>query len=127
MREGAVVEINIKEEAPNVVTETRFKQLVNAGYLAEVICQDAVKKKAYWHGSWIIRVVNQNRTFGKYLVPARSGRGGAGADITIREFKTVNGLISFLNDCGFKQATIPLHSGGTATHVIHEDDDEIMR
>ena len=32
-------------EAPNVVTEARFRELVESGYSAEILCQESAHKK----------------------------------------------------------------------------------
>jgi hypothetical protein len=83
-------------EAPNVITETRFRTLMQSGYLAEVYCQSsAFNKSAVWYGVWVIRIIDEDRTFMKLLVPARS-MSDKHDEIRIREFKTANGLISFL-------------------------------
>lgn len=112
---------NFSNEAPNVVTENRFRTLMQSGYQAEVVCRSAAfRKSAVWYGEWIIRVVDQDRTFEKLLVVARSGT-SENSEIRIREFKTANGLISFLSGMGCSHVNIPLHEGGRSTHVLPED------
>lgn len=114
--------IEIDKEAPNVVTETLFKSLMRSGYQAEVVCKaEATKKSAVWYGIWIIRVVNKDRTFEKLLVPARQSA-GAEDEIRIREFKTANGLISFMQGVGFTQVNIPLNEGGRSSHILSSED-----
>ena len=111
----------LNKEAPNVVTETLFRSLMRSGYLAEVVCKtEATKKSAVWYGLWIIRVVNQDRSFEKLLVPARQ-RANADDEVRIREFKTANGLISFMQGIGFTHVNIPLKEGGRSTHVLPAD------
>ena len=111
----------LNKEAPNVVTETLFRSLMRSGYLAEVVCKtEATKKSAVWYGLWIIRVVNQDRSFEKLLVPARQ-RANAEDEVRIREFKTANGLISFMQNIGFTHVNIPLKEGGRSTHVLPAD------
>lgn len=112
---------DINKEAPNVVTETLFRSLVQNGYQAEVVCRStAFKKAAVWYGEWIIRVVNQDRTYEKLLVPARK-RAKPDDEISIRTFKTANGLISFMQGMGFEHVDIPLHEGGRSTHTLTDN------
>jgi hypothetical protein len=110
---------NIQDnEAPNVVTETRFRTLMQSGYLAEVLCQSAAyNKSAVWYGKWMIRIIDEDRTFMKLLVPTRS-MSDKHDEIRIREFKTANGLISFLASMGCTHANVPLQEGGVSTHAL---------
>ncbi|MFV1630804.1 hypothetical protein [Phaeobacter sp. JH20_18] len=111
---------DIHKEAPNVVTETLFKSLLLSGYQAEVVCKSAARKKAaMWYGEWVIRVVNQDRSYEKMLVSARS-RARQDEEIVLRTFKTINGLVSFLNPMGFTHINVPMDEGGRATHVLPE-------
>ncbi len=120
-KESAVVGNELNKEAPNVVTETLFRSLMHSGYQAEVVCKtSAHKKAAVWYGLWVIRVVNQDRTYEKLLVPARK-RAGQEDEISVRTFKTANGLISFLQSVGFEQAHIPLVEGGRSIHSLGEN------
>ncbi|MEL6789500.1 MAG: hypothetical protein AAFO78_02900 [Pseudomonadota bacterium] len=107
--------------APNVVTEGRLRSLMAEGFNAEVICtSSATRKAAVWYGKWVIRGVSQDGSSERLLVLSR-----ASADkdeVQIREFKTANGLISFLSDLGCSHANIPLKEGGRSTHTLHEGD-----
>lgn len=101
--------MDLKQEAPNVVTEPRFRDLVAEGYLVEVVCKEAAYKKGpNWHGAWIMRVVS-DEGLEKLLVTARTRT--SRNDIKIREIKTVTGVISFLQGVGFSHADIPLEEG----------------
>ncbi|UUV08690.1 hypothetical protein [Ruegeria sp. YS9] len=112
---------DINKEAPNVVTETFLRTLVQRGYQAEVVCRTtATKKAAVWYGVWIIRVVNQDRTYEKLLVSARN-RAYADEEIAARIFKTANGLISFMREMGFEHVDIPMVEGGRSTHVLTDN------
>ena len=105
--------MDLEKAAPNVVTETRFRDLAAEGYTVEVVAQsDALKKGPSWHGVWIIRAVSDDG-MEKLLVTART-RTSRG-DIKIREFKTVTGVISFLVGIGFSHADIPLEEGQRTT------------
>ena len=105
--------MDLEKAAPNVVTETKFRDLAAEGYTVEVVAQsDALKKGPSWHGVWIIRAVSDDG-MEKLLVTART-RTSRG-DIKIREFKTVTGVISFLVGIGFSHADIPLEEGQRTT------------
>jgi len=113
---------DLNKEAPNVVTQTLFRSLVHKGYQAEVVCKtSAHKKAAVWYGSWIILVVSKDRSYEKLLVPARK-RAGKDDEVTVRTFKTANGLISFLEEVGFTQVNIPLVEGGRSTHALLDEE-----
>lgn len=100
---------DLEKEAPNVVTELRFRDLVANGYRVEVVCKaDAFKKGPNWHGVWIMRCVSDDG-LEKLLVTARTRT--SRNDIKIREIKTVTGVISFLQGIGFSHADIPLGQG----------------
>ena len=71
-------------EAPNVVTEARFRELVESGYSAEILCQESAHKKGpSYYGVWIMRVVSDDGVE-KLLVTARTRT--TYNDIKIREF-----------------------------------------
>jgi hypothetical protein len=96
------VRTDLNKEAPNVVTETQFRVLLQQGYQAEVVCKTpAFRKNAVWYGEWFIRAVTEDRSVEK-----------------LRLFKTANGLISFLEGFGFDPIHIPLRKGGRALHVL---------
>ncbi len=94
---------------------------MQSGYQAEVLCQSAAyNKSAVWYGIWVIRIVNEDRSYEKLLVPARS-MSGKHDEIRIREFKTANGLISFLAGIGCSHVNVPLQQGGRSTHFLREE------
>lgn len=101
--------MDLSNEAPNVVTEPRFRDLVASGYRVELVCKtDAFRKGPNWHGVWILRAVS-DEGMEKLLVTARTRT--SRNDIKIREIKTVTGVISFLQGIGFSHADIPLEEG----------------
>ena len=108
--------IDLDREAPNVVTELQFKVLLRKGYRVEIIARgDPEKRGAFWYGDWIIAVVNEDRSAQKILVPARS-RDYDEEEIRFREFKTANGLLSFMHKFGFPAVSIPMVAGGRTLH-----------
>ena len=112
MKRARETGMGIDKEAPNVVTTKHFHDLLRSGYLAEVVCtQTAYKKAAFWYGEWLIRVVNADRTYEKYVSAIRAPR-TTNERIQIRTAKTINGLVSILHDAGFRHPTIPLEEGG---------------
>lgn len=109
---------DLDKEAPNVVTEPRFRQLLAKGYQAEVVCQaEAYCKAAVWYGEWIIRVVNRDRTIEKLLVNIpRRAKGNP--VVTVKVFKTINGLSSFMHRAGFTHVHVPFQRGGRSSQAI---------
>ena len=107
-------------EAPNVVTEARFRELVESGYSAEILCQESAHKKGpSYYGVWIMRVVSDEGVE-KLLVTARTRT--TYNDIKIREFKTITGVVSFLIGIGFSHADVPLEEGQRTTHKLAKTD-----
>lgn len=112
--------MDLTNEAPNVVTEAGFRDLVASGYRVEVVCkEDAYKKGPSWHGVWILRVVSDEGVE-KLLVTARTRT--SSNDIKIREIKTVTGVISFLHGIGFSHADVPLEQGKRTVHKLSSEE-----
>ena len=112
--------MDLEKEAPNVVTEPRFRDLAACGYRVEVICkEDAFRKGPSWHGVWILRVVSDDGVE-KLLVTARTRT--TRNDIKIREIKTVTGVVSFLQGIGFTHADVPLAEGKRTVHKLTSEE-----
>ena len=112
--------MNWEVEAPNVVTEARFRELVESGYSAEILCQESAHKKGpSYYGIWILRAVSDEGVE-KLLVTARTRT--THNDIKIREFKTITGVVSFLVGIGFSHADVPLEEGQRTTHKLFATD-----
>ena len=112
--------MNWEVEAPNVVTEARFRELVESGYSAEILCQESAHKKGpSYYGIWIMRAVSEDGVE-KLLVTARTRT--THNDIKIREFKTITGVVSFLVGIGFSHADVPLEEGQRTTHKLASAD-----
>jgi hypothetical protein len=62
-------------EAPNVVTEARFRELVESGYSAEILCQESAHKKGpSYYGVWVMRaVLNRPGFTGEFFVQNLGG------------------------------------------------------
>ena len=107
-------------EAPNVVTEARFRELVESGYSAEILCQESAHKKGpSYYGVWIMRAVS-DEGIEKLLVTARTRT--TYNDIKIREFKTITGVVSFLIGIGFSHADVPLEESQRTSHKLAATD-----
>lgn len=103
------------KEMPNVVSETQFAKLVKQGFHVEVVAAtDATKVSSVWYGVWFVRVVSEDGSVEKLLTTARSASGG----FDRREFKTANGLISFLHRHGFNSSRVPHYEGGRETYSL---------
>ena len=108
--------MNWEVEAPNVVTEARFRELVDSGHSAEILCQESAHKKGpSYYGVWILRAVSDDGVE-KLLVTARTRT--THNDIKIREFKTITGVVSFFIGIGFAHADVPLKEGQRTVHKL---------
>jgi len=113
--------MDLEQEAPNVVTEPRFRDLVESGYSAEILCKESAHKKGpSYYGVWIVRAVS-DEGMEKLLVTARTRT--TRNDIKIREFKTITGVVSFLVGIGFTHADVPLEEGQRTSHKLNPADD----
>jgi hypothetical protein len=116
MEESVSRAMNWDIEAPNVVTEARFRELVERGYSAEILCQESAHQKGpSYYGVWIMRVVSDDGVE-KLLVTARTRT--TYNDIKIREFKTISGVVSFFLGLGFTHVDLPLVAGTSRSHKL---------
>ena len=107
-------------EAPNVVMEGGFRELVENGYSAEILCQASAHKKGpSYYGVWVMRAVSDDGVE-KLLVTARTRT--TYNNIKIREFKTITGVVSFLIGIGFAHADVPLEKGQRTSHKLTASD-----
>lgn len=110
-------------EAPNVVTEARFRELVESGYSAEILCRETAHKKGpTYYGVWIMRVVSDDGVE-KLLVTARART--SFNDIKVREFKTISGVMSFFILLGFTEVSFPLVAGTSSKQKLPASTDQI--
>lgn len=94
-----------QQSPPDVVTEDRFRQLVSSGWRIEVMCLGAAHKRhANYFGQWSIRAVSPEGGTVRRLVTARNLA-------EMRSFRTINGLVSFLEELGVATPRIPLREG----------------
>ncbi|WP_308917184.1 hypothetical protein [Jannaschia sp. LMIT008] len=110
--------IDLQKEAPNVVTEPKFRELLAQGYQAEVLCRsDAYYKSAVWYGAWVLRVVDREGTFERLLVNIPRRVTGE-PEVAIKVFKTINGLTTFMARMGFTHIHVPLLEGGRSSLAL---------
>ena len=103
-----------------MVTEARFRELVERGYSAEILCRESARQKGpSYYGVWIMRVVSDDGVE-KLLVTARTRT--TYNDIKIREFKTITGVVSFFLGLGFAHVALPLVAGASQTHKLAPSD-----
>lgn len=102
------------DDAPNVVSEEGLRMYVRQGFRLEVVCR-TVPERRYnaWYGKWIIRAVSPDGLAEKLLVTSRS-------ILKVREFKTLTGLVSFLQEFGFAVLSVPMEDGGRVQHTLPE-------
>ena len=113
--EVARLSSNPGRDDARVVTEIDLKSLLRQGYTVDVIAQDEPYRRGpMWYGLWIVVAVDDNRTFERTLTSMRR----KGQDRTPREFKTANGLLSFLHRLGFRSITVPMEQDSRATHKL---------
>ena len=90
----------------NAVTEAGRRDLVEQNHILEILCAKSPKRKSsVWYGLWTMRAVSQDG-HERHLVTAR--RRKTPNDISVREFKTVTGVVSFLLGIDFSNANIPM-------------------
>lgn len=106
--EDLSVSTPITNSAPNVVSEDGLREELTRGWQIEVICKKAAEKRqANWHGAWGIRIVSPDGNLERTLVTYRK-------DMDQRLFRTINGLVSFLSECGVTRPCVPMLQGQRA-------------
>lgn len=104
------------DKGPDVVSDDGLRELLSLGHQAVVICSEApVQKSYFWHGLWHVLCVSLDGQSERLLVSARRDAQGS---VKPREFRTVNGLISFLHGLGFRMVTVPMEDGGRVGHTL---------
>lgn len=104
-----------------VVTESELKVLLQNGFPCEVIAREEPHMRGpVWYGNWIVAAVDDERTVERPLVSMRKKDARESAKAA-REFKTANGLISFLHRLGFRSITLPMEQGSRAAHRLPAD------
>ena len=119
--EVARLSSNPARDVADVLTESELKVLLRKGYPCEVIAREEPHMRGpVWYGNWIVAAFDDERTVERPLVSMRR-KDGVDSDEAAREFKTANGLISFLHRLGFRSITLPMEQGSRAAHRLPAD------
>ncbi len=104
--------MNLMQDAPNVVSEDGLRALLAEGHSADVVCRvTPTRTSAQWSGVWTVHCVSPDGEMRRLLVTSRN-------NMVAREFKTINGLVSFLSGVGLTMASIPMLEGKVASHKL---------
>lgn len=104
--------MNLMQDAPNVVSEDGLRALLAEGHSADVVCRTTpTRTSAQWSGIWTVHCVSPDGETRRLLVTSRN-------NMAAREFKTINGLVSFLAGVGLTMASIPMLEGKVTSHKL---------
>lgn len=104
--------MNLMQDAPNVVSEDGLRVLLAEGHSADVVCRCTPKRtSAQWSGVWTVHCISPDGETRRLLVTARN-------NMAAREFKTINGLVSFLVGLDLNTASIPMVEGKVTSHKL---------
>lgn len=104
--------MNLMQDAPNVVSEDGLRALLAEGHSADVVCRvTPTRTSAQWSGVWTVHCVSPDGETRRLLVTSRN-------NMVAREFKTINGLVSFLAGVGLTMASIPMLEGKVGSHKL---------
>ena len=102
------------QDAPNVVSEDGLRTLLAEDHSVDVVCRATpTRTTAQWSGIWTVHCVSPDGKTRRLLVTARN-------NMVAREFKTINGLVSFLAGVGLTTASIPMREGKIASHRLDD-------
>ncbi|WP_039018294.1 hypothetical protein [Halocynthiibacter namhaensis] len=102
------------QDAPNVVSEEGLRTLLAEDHSVDVVCRATpTKTSAQWSGVWTVHCVSPDGEIRRLLVTSRN-------NMVAREFKTINGLVSFLAGVGLTTASIPMCEGKVASHRLDD-------
>lgn len=106
--------MNLMQDAPNVVSEEGLRILLAQGHSADVLCRvTPTRTSAQWSGIWTVHCASPDGETRRLLVTARN-------NMAAREFKTINGLSSFLAGLGVSIVSIPMLEGKVASHKLDD-------
>lgn len=99
-----------------MITEAELKKNLLHGFFVEVVAtKDAEKVNSFWRGNWFVRQVSADRSRERILASVKQTLIGGSKR---KDFKTANGLISFLQRMGFSSSGIPHIEGGIEIHAL---------
>ena len=106
--------MNLMQDAPNVVSEDGLRALLAEGHSVDVVCRTTpTRTSAQWSGVWTVHCVSADGETRRLLVTSRN-------NMVAREFKTINGLSSFLAGLGVSIVSIPMLEGKIASHKLED-------
>lgn len=106
--------MNLMQDAPNVVSEDGLRALLAEGHSADVVCRTTpTRTSAQWSGVWTVHCVSPDGEIRRLLVTSRN-------NMVAREFKTINGLVSFLAGLDLTTASIPMLEGKVGSHKLDD-------
>ncbi|WBU62221.1 hypothetical protein [Paracoccus albus] len=104
----------IRNEVPNVLSEYDIPKRLSEGWrIVVVTLEDAEKRQSYWYGQWGIKAVSSDGRYEQTLVTHRKG-------MEARVFKSINGLVSFLDQYGVTMHVIPTKQSQVAWQTVDE-------
>lgn len=104
--------MNLMQDAPNVVSEDGLRALLAEGHSVDVVCRTTpTKTSAQWSGVWTVHCVSPDGEVRRLLVTSRN-------NMVAREFKTINGLVSFLAGIDLTTVSIPMLEGKVTSHKL---------
>lgn len=111
----------MKIEGLRVATEAKARELLAAGYQMEIRCITSAtqSRNGTWNGLWKIDVVGEDGLDRLVVVTHRQARSAVN-DVVPREFKTLNGLVSFMFGMGVDINVLPLKEGKVAANSLRE-------
>jgi len=106
--------MNWMQDAPNVVSEDGLRKFLCEGHRCDVLCRVTPERTAaQWSGVWTVHCVGPDGDR-RLLVTSRN-------NMVAREFKTINGLTSFLSGLGFDLVSIPMVEGKIGRHTLADN------
>lgn len=106
--------MNLIQDAPNVVSEDGLRALLAEDHSVDVVCRTTpTRTSAQWSGVWTVHCVSPDGEMRRLLVTSRN-------NMAAREFKTINGLVSFLAGIDLTTVSIPMLEGKVTSHKLDD-------
>lgn len=103
-----------RNAVPNVLSEDEIPNRLADGWRIVVIAlEDAEKRQSYWYGLWGIKAVSLDGGYEQTLITHRKG-------MEARVFKSINGLVSFLDQFGISMHLIPTKKAQLAWQTVDD-------
>lgn len=103
--------MNLMQEAPNVVSDEGLRLLFAEGHSVDVVCRaEPQRVRERWTGLWTVHCTSPDKNETRLLVTIRN-------NMAPREFKTINGLFSYLHGLGITKISVPMEPAETTSHI----------